>query len=244
MNEPSKVEMMFVRALGLFVGVGMLIVSYGWSVDGFGELAPKYIWIGRFLGAAITAYELIWNMMKDRTNHTMFAGGLIAYAYGIGTNFLGISLMFGIAWLELITKTLGGDWVAFGQIIGGILAVGITAFCFEALPEPTIVWAVTGRYNGGDFLGNIFGQKQHAISSRSTPLGQHYRNSDGSGDRGNYQPPMQQNSQPRMKPNTPPSAAFAAKPNKQPKWSNLTDDNDMRNDDEDLETYITRRMQK
>jgi hypothetical protein len=104
---------------------------------------PDDAWIGWTLAGCVTAFELIWNGMKERTNLTMWVVGMLAYAYGIITNVVGIAAWMGIP----IGISL---WAIFPILLGLVI---------EIAPEPAFIWGVTGNYKGGDFLGNLFGNK-------------------------------------------------------------------------------------
>jgi hypothetical protein len=40
---------------------------------------------------------------------------------------------------------------------------------FEAGPEPTMIYAFTGKFNGGDFIGNLIGKQFHVSNAPSRP---------------------------------------------------------------------------
>jgi hypothetical protein len=136
------------RILAIIVAFVLWALSMKFSVAGFGDGVNKNdVWIGWVLAFVITAIELIWNGMKDKTNLTLWVAGMFSYAYGIYTNVVGIlywqGYTFDNAWANLAL------WI-FPLTIGIFL---------EIVAEPLFVWGVTGNHDGGDFLGNLFGNK-------------------------------------------------------------------------------------
>lgn len=133
------------RILAVVVALALWWMSMTFSVKGFVSFNqnpnPDDAWIGWTLAGCVTAFELIWNGMKERTNLTMWVVGMLAYAYGITTNVIGIAEWMGIGF------TL---WFVFPVLLGLVI---------EIAPEPAFIWGVTGNYKGGDFLGNLFGNK-------------------------------------------------------------------------------------
>jgi len=157
------------RLLAGITAIGIWYVSYVFSVDGFGMLSPhqEYLWIGKFLAFAITAYELIWNGMKTRDNETMYWVGLGCYIYGIGTNILGVSKWLGLTKGFIMSTDTGDPWTIVTVALYVALTIAL-AFMFEAAPEPTLIYAFTGKFTGGDFLGNLMGTRKH-VTSASRP---------------------------------------------------------------------------
>ena len=154
------------RLLAFFTAIGIWYISFKFSVDGFGMLSPnpEYLWIGRVLAFAITAYELIWNGMKTRDNETMYWVGLGCYIYGIFTNVLGCAKWLGFTKDTILSVQSGDIWTIIVVLIYVILIIGLSVM-FEAGPEPTLIYAFTGRFNGGDFIGNLMGNQFHVTNS-------------------------------------------------------------------------------
>lgn len=157
------------RLLAGVVAIGVWYVSYVFSVNGFNLLSsdPKYSWIGSFLALAITAYELIWNGMKHKKNMTMYYMGLGCYIYGIGTNILGGALWLGVTKQYVMGVVNNPNAWDVAVLICYAVLILFLAIGFEASPEPTLVYAITGDFSGGDFLGNLNGQHNHASNTRT-----------------------------------------------------------------------------
>lgn len=194
------------RFLAVVVALALWWMSMTFSVRGFISFNqapnPDDAWIGWTLAGCVTAFELIWNGMKERTNLTMFAVGLLAYAYGIITNIIGIAAWMGIE-LSL--------WFAFPILLGLVI---------EIAPEPSFIWGLTGNYKGGDFLGNLFGNKipiapEHKSWSNQSvqPKPNQYQN----------QRPVSNNQSWPKHPNMPPVNSFKPKSQQQqkPQYRNL-----------------------
>jgi len=150
------------RILAICVAVMLWLLSMKFSIAGFGadiSNRAEDAWIGWTLALTVTAFELIWNSMKDRTNLTMYAVGGLCYTYGIVTNILGVMVWRGMTLDATFNAFNSGDPT---KIVGMILSVGFVlcmALVVEISPEPVFVYGLTGNYDGGDFLGNLFGNK-------------------------------------------------------------------------------------
>lgn len=133
-------------ALGISLILGGLSIKF--SVGGFGGSVNKNEeWMGWLLAVIIVGIELIWNSMKDKTNLTLWVAGMLCYIYGIYTNITGFLYWQGFTLEQSwINPTL---WI-FPLVVGIFL---------EIVPEPLLLWALTGNHQGGDFLGNLFGNK-------------------------------------------------------------------------------------
>lgn len=146
------------RVMAVIVAVLLWILSMRFSVAGFGadiSKNPDDVWIGWTLAFAVTAFELIWNGMKERTNLTMYTVGVLCYGYGIATNILGIMAWRGMTLDDFMT--IPSNPAAIVSLILSVVFVVCLALVIEISPEPAFIWGITGDHTGGDFLGNIFG---------------------------------------------------------------------------------------
>ncbi len=148
-NDGQEVD---VEKLKRWIAVIVAIVLWGlsmkFSVTGFGNGVSKNdMWIGWLMALIITAIELIWNGQRDRTNLTLWSAGMACYIYGIYTNVVGLLYWqgnnFDKAWNN------PSLWI-FPICLGMFL---------EIVAEPLFIWGLTGNHLGGDFLGNLFGNK-------------------------------------------------------------------------------------
>lgn len=195
------------RLLAIVVALALWWMSMTFSVRGFISFNqtpnPDDAWIGWTLAGCVTAFELIWNGMKERTNLTMWVVGMLAYAYGIITNVIGIANWMGIG-LNL--------WFVFPILLGLVI---------EIAPEPAFIWGLTGNYKGGDFLGNLFGNK--------IPIAPEHKSWGGQEQpkyKPTYVPQTAPGTQPWSKQNRPmsPSASFKPKQSPRPQFRNLSAD--------------------
>lgn len=132
MNHNSDNLLRIKRILALIVSVGLTGISIWFSKKGFGiESDEKIIWVGWFLGITVNVIELVFNTSVQKLNPTLIAAGMVAYGYGLYTNYAGLH------------EILSNPWFA--------LVVGIF---MEVLPEPLLAWAIQ-VYDGGDVVGNI-----------------------------------------------------------------------------------------
>lgn len=139
-------------------------LSIYWSGDGFTKLgsgvSPDKAWLGIALGLIFTVIQLVWNRMRggSKDNLTIWVMGLMVYTYSLITDFFGIT-----------------DWFGFSKGVNfeSLFAV-FMSLLVEVLPEPFVLWSITGSFTGGDFLSNIFG------SSSSSPVTSQYKKSNAS----------------------------------------------------------------
>lgn len=132
-----------VRVVVFACGLALLRASYVLSVDGFGFRSPNHLWIGQTLGAAIIAMEMAFQKYRSRNNATIVVLGLLSYAYGIYTNYLGMWLGVGApAW-----ESPGGyETNMFAWVVGILM---------ELAPEPMIMFGLFGPNQEGDFVGSV-----------------------------------------------------------------------------------------
>ena len=135
-----KVDMnRLLKILAVVLGLGLLIMSMGWSKDGFkfdfatGVDADRATTYGYILAASATTLQFIFSTKYRELNLTLLALGLISYIYSIGTNLAGIALMQG-------GKPNAMTW--------------ILALIMDVSPEPMIAWGL-GNSLSGDFIGNL-----------------------------------------------------------------------------------------
>lgn len=118
------------KAMGAIMAIVIFGLSITWSANGFGDLAPEWVWAGWILAIFVNVLELIWNEGGARNNMTMTMSCAFAYLYSIITNFIGILAMMNIAMGSIQNNFLSA-------VLAGILAVLV-----DVTPEPMIVWAL------------------------------------------------------------------------------------------------------
>lgn len=129
------------RKLAVVIGIGILMVSMFWSQDGFNfDLAGDSggtslaIFIGWFLAVSVTIIQFVFSTNFKDLNASLIFFGIIAYAYSIYTNYLGVTHFQGDS------ANPYGAW--------------ILALVLDGVPEPLIAW---GLYESlqGDWIGNL-----------------------------------------------------------------------------------------
>lgn len=126
-----------------FFAIGAWILSIKLSADGFDINAPGYWYVGIFLGGLNTVLEVV--VSKGVKSKTLLVGGLLAYIFGVYTNFVGIAAL------------RGGSFDIGHAIIPAALGIML-----ECLPEPLLLWCL-GIQSHDLFarLGEMaFGKKQ------------------------------------------------------------------------------------
>jgi hypothetical protein len=138
MTEKRYGQLIHLLAIG--VALVLWFVSVQFSADGFKFAIPRFAWIGYVLALSVTVIELVFN--EEGMNHslTIVAVGLLAYAYGIVTNVMGI-------------------WVAQGSpdIAANPLTIvfpAVLGFFLEIAPEPLLLWGLMGT-GARDFLEHL-----------------------------------------------------------------------------------------
>ncbi len=130
-----------VRMLAVAVAALLWLMSIQFSAGGFNFVMPHYIWMGYALGIAITVLELVFAEEGMKHSLTLAAVGLLAYAYGIFTNVIGIWAAQGSPDLSTNPASL-----IFPVVLG---------FVLEVTPEPLLLWGLMGT-GVRDVLGQIF----------------------------------------------------------------------------------------
>lgn len=170
------------RIIAILVALTLWGLSTKFSVAGFGaSIDAKEIWIGYVLSFCITAIQLIWNGMRDKTNLTLWSAGMLSYGYGIFTNVVGILFWQGYNFEDLSRNLL---LIIFPLVLGLFL---------EIVPEPLITWALTGDHKSGDFLGNLLGNNLIPNSNKNKSInfkenGVPTRNNNNKKQKSNFQP--------------------------------------------------------
>lgn len=140
MNDQDYTKML--RLLAVVVSSALLAMSVKFSSEGFGfEMGGELIWVGTVLAIIISCIQIIWNHEGRKANPTIYIVGLMAYVYGIWANVSGIAGMRG--GVDLLDDPLS---FVFPVILGVFV---------EIVPEPLLVWAITGRWGQGDFITNV-----------------------------------------------------------------------------------------
>lgn len=152
------------RRMAIVVGLFLLGLSAMWSQDGFnfdlaGDSGGTNVAIiaGWGLAVSVTVVQFVFSTNYNKLNPSLITFGIIAYAYSIYTNKLGISHFQGGSANNI------GAW--------------ILAFVMDGVPEPLIAWGL-GESLSGDFIGNILTmlgvqEKQENTSSKNTYKPQH-----------------------------------------------------------------------
>ena len=168
-----------VRLCSLLASVLMLWISATFSQSGFAFTQPGKEWIGWALAIILIVVEIVWNKKGAKHGVTLYVGGLACYVYGLYTNILGILVTSGQApaevggWLTIIASFVTLAISHPVALIGGIM--------LELLPEPLLVWSLTGDSLQADPLAHMadwkFGTKsrtptamEHQVAgSRQSP---------------------------------------------------------------------------
>ena len=144
----------FLRILAAVTAVGLWSMSVIFSVDGFNFQISGKSWMGIVLGLAVTSIELVWNREGGNHNLTIFITGLLAYIYGVMTNFLGI---------------IGGQGATIETAAPFVLVFsGVLSFLLEVVPEPLILWAMVG-VSSEDLLSRLFNAPKSVSQAQPGP---------------------------------------------------------------------------
>jgi hypothetical protein len=130
-----------IRMLAVAVAALLWLMSIQFSAGGFNFVMPHYIWMGYALGIAVTVLELVFAEEGMKHSLTLAAVGLLAYAYGIFTNVLGI-------WAAQGSPDLAANPAA-------VIFPVILGFVLEVTPEPLLLWGLMGT-GVRDVLGHLF----------------------------------------------------------------------------------------
>ena len=92
------------RLVFVIGGIVGIIVSYIFSVKGFGTQVPDMLWAARGIVVFFIALQIYVNRNKseEQKNWALIVGGFASYIYGIYTNIVGI-LAFGGMTIDQIT---------------------------------------------------------------------------------------------------------------------------------------------
>jgi hypothetical protein len=137
---------LFPRSLALISAIVLWVISIIYSTDGFGYYAGSpHAWMGTIIAIfGVTTLEIIFNNGHHQGNQTVTALCMVAYAYGVGSNIVGIWSDWGApGW---------GD----GRLIGTIIGAVMLGFNVEVAPE--VLLNVALGINGGlDFINQLAG---------------------------------------------------------------------------------------
>lgn len=135
-----------IRVLAFCVSVFFLYLSMQFSKDGFmllgANITPDKEWMGWGIAISFTVLQLVWNKMRGTNrNWTIYLFGILVYAYSIITNILGLG-----AWLGYAEAT--------SKFLLGTVVVLLSALV-EVVPEPLIIWSISGSFTEGGFIDNL-----------------------------------------------------------------------------------------
>jgi ABC-type Fe3+-siderophore transport system permease subunit len=120
-----------IRLSAVAFAIGFGAVSYQFSKDGFGFSLPQYAWVGHILAAGIIVLEIAFNEGGITLPPLLQLAGVVAYAYGVVTNILGL-------WVAQGELNYLADWQS-----GLLLVVNITtSLMIEFVPEPLLLWGL------------------------------------------------------------------------------------------------------
>jgi hypothetical protein len=156
MNKNQQEVWQNALRVGAFGGVLFLWgLSVKWSAAGLQAKNPddpNTQLIGYGLALFITVAQLIFN--RGAINPTLFVVGLFAYAYGIGTNIVGINQTFAF---DLTSAAFQVNPLAW--IVDFLILVGL-AFGIEVAPEAYLMWALNPRLQRpGDAISTVLSRK-------------------------------------------------------------------------------------
>ena len=146
MTKQNYAQML--RVVGLLAAGALWCLSVYFSTQGFGfQMGNDMAWVGIVLALVMTVLQIIWNHEAKNANITIFIVGLLSYIYGIWANIVGI--------LGLHQET-GTKALVFAVLLGLFV---------EIVPEPILVWSITGEWSTGDFISNIINLNGNQKSS-------------------------------------------------------------------------------
>jgi hypothetical protein len=128
----------------MLVALSLWYLSLRFSVAGFSIQMDGMIWAGWVLGLAVTVIELIFTSQNRGRNVTLTFLGVIAYAYGIWSNVVGI---YASRELGVDTNNIINTSMLFSVALGLLL---------EIAPEPLFLWGILGSdTDEGDFISTL-----------------------------------------------------------------------------------------
>ena len=132
-------------ALGGSLAIWYLSITF--SANGFGfVMGGQYYWAGAVIAiAAVTVPEILFNVGKHRDNPTLELTCILAYAYGIISNWIGL-------WVGC------GAIDPFVDLNGFLLNMCIwfpAGILIEISPEPMFNTAMGISGNGKDFVSQV-----------------------------------------------------------------------------------------
>ena len=133
----------------IFFGAGaimMWVFSIIFSANCFGfVVGTKYYWMGTLLAIfGVTMLEVMFNEGKYNSNPTIAIFSILAYGYGIVSNWVGI-------WVAMGAPAPSNDWLFIGSVA---LAI-VVGTLIETIPEPVFLIALFGDSGGRDLLTQL-----------------------------------------------------------------------------------------
>lgn len=120
-------------------GVGTLLISYNFSVVGFGFHLTGYAWLGLFTAGMVTILQFILRYSYNTIGVVLMSLGLASYAYSIATSYVGFWIAGGRANFE-------------ADPIGGLVIPLSLAVLFDVAPEFVIYWSIKGESERGGWM--------------------------------------------------------------------------------------------
>jgi hypothetical protein len=157
MNKNNIRRSNYLSALRFVAVAGSIFVwavSVMFSADGFAISNPEYEWVGVGFALIATILQLIFNK-GSFSNPTLFILGVLAYIYGIITNFMGI--------------IHAGFWTDSQY---QVYFVAVFAAIIEVAPETMFLWGWLNEGQPiGDFISSLLAgtQPYHSPTSGARP---------------------------------------------------------------------------
>jgi uncharacterized membrane protein YtjA (UPF0391 family) len=124
-----------------------MAISALFSVGGISFSKPGFEKIAWFIAILLIIVEIVWNKKGPQHGVTLYIAGFSAYGYGIITNIVGVYLAIHIV---MPTSFVITDWII--PLFLGLL--------LELLPEPLLLWSITGDSTKSDPIANVMGYQQ------------------------------------------------------------------------------------
>lgn len=149
-NEKEKYDRLVRIAAGV-VAIVFMGISSQFSADGFALSVPDRKWIGWVLAVGLIVIEIVWNKKGPRHGVTLYVAGLICYIYGIYTNIAGINYASNHVPVSILQ---------FGQFLFLYPVNTAVGLILELLPEPLLIWALTGESTESDPVSNMMSMRE------------------------------------------------------------------------------------
>lgn len=135
------------RGVGVVLAIALWGISMRFSVAGFQITVAENAWVGIVFALTVTYFEILVN--RSANNRTILLFGMLFYAYGIATNFVGIRSVMNA---DLTVAAFQEDWFSS---LADLIVVLLFTLGVEIVPEHIFIYCLRDSEFESDLVTSL-----------------------------------------------------------------------------------------